>query len=247
MDFQKFNWIRTRDGSPTLWHNGEGAAFRSQKGAFTESLCAFVRPAIEDLHKRAPVEARVVEFGLGPGTNWALWNLSLMTLQRKGLEISSHYTAIEKDPESFDLGLSSWLEDIGLLTSFIASEWDADEIPAEEARAFLKNAKTLLRVVPSLDSLISSPASSLPADVWFHDPFGFDINPSAYQSTELSRVRELLAPEGRAYSYACNTPFQKALKASGFDVSTLETGNTGLKRERLEFWPALIDPDGEAP
>ncbi|MEO6458980.1 MAG: MnmC family methyltransferase [Bdellovibrionota bacterium] len=238
MDFQKFNWIRTRDGSPTLWHNGEGAAFRSQKGAFTESLCAFVRPAMEFLSARAPTAVRVVEFGLGPGTNWALWTLSQVALSKKGTVISGSYTAIEKDPESFELGFASWTENIELLTDFLSAEWDCEISPAESTLALTK-ARSELRVVVSLEDLITNPETSVPADIWFHDPFGFDINPSAYQPEQLTKILGLLAPKGRAYSYACNTPFQKSLKASGFTLDTPETGNAGLKRERLEFWPTL--------
>jgi tRNA U34 5-methylaminomethyl-2-thiouridine-forming methyltransferase MnmC len=238
MDFKKFNWIRTRDGSPTLWHNGEGAAFRSQKGAFTESLCAFVRPALEFHRDNAPQGLRVVEFGLGPGTNWALWHLSALALSKTGSPLTSSYTAIEKDPESFELGYALWLEQLPLLTSFISAEWDS-EISETEARLSLEAARKSLRIVSSLEELVVKPLESVPADVWFHDPFGFDINPSAYQSEQLTKLRGLMAPSSRAYSYACNSPFQKALRASGFDVATPETGNMGLKRERLEFWPSL--------
>jgi tRNA U34 5-methylaminomethyl-2-thiouridine-forming methyltransferase MnmC len=238
MDFKKFNWIRTRDGSPTLWHNGEGAAFRSQKGAFTESLCAFVRPALETARALGARELRVVEFGLGPGTNWALWHLSALALSKAGTPLTSSYSAIEKDPESFELGYALWLESLPLLASFVSAEWDT-EITESEVRLTLEEARTKLRTVSSLEELISKPLESTPADLWFHDPFGFDINPSAYQVEQLTKLRGLMAPTGRAYSYACNSPFQKALRASGFDVATPETGNMGLKRERLEFWPSL--------
>jgi len=239
MDFQRFNWIRTRDGSPTLWHNGEGAAFRSQKGAFTESLCAFVRPALETLIPQAPRKARVVEFGLGPGTNWALWHLSARALTSKGAQITSSYVAIERECESFEIGYASWLENIALLTRFVSAEWDT-EISESEGLETLQHARERLRIVSSLEELERERHDAAPADVWFHDPFGFDINPSAYQPEQLKKVLGLLAPEARAYSYACNTPFQKALKASGFELRTPETGNSSLKRERLEFWPSLI-------
>lgn len=238
MNFKKFNWIRTRDGSPTLWHNGEGAAFRSQKGAFTESLCAFVRPALESWREKSPLELRVVEFGLGPGTNWALWHLSSLALSKAGTPLKSSYTAIEKDPESFDLGYAVWLENLPLLASFVSAEWDS-EITDREARLTLEEARKKIRIVSSLEELVAKPLHSAPADLWFHDPFGFDINPSAYQTEQLTKIHGLMAPTGRAYSYACNSPFQKALRASGFDVATPETGNMGLKRERLEFWPSL--------
>ena len=33
----KYVWIKTQDGSPTLWNNDIGEPFRSVKGAFQES------------------------------------------------------------------------------------------------------------------------------------------------------------------------------------------------------------------
>jgi tRNA U34 5-methylaminomethyl-2-thiouridine-forming methyltransferase MnmC len=228
MDFKKFNWIRTRDGSPTLWHNDEGAAFRSQKGAFTESLCAFVRPALEHLLKHPRPQIQVVEFGLGPGTNWALWQLSTAAL---GLR-PSLYTAIEKDAESFEIGFDTWCENVSLLARFVAEEWELP-LTEEEALQTLQEARTQLQIIRSLDELPHT------ADVWLHDPFGYDVNPSAYQEESLKKIFEKMHPEARGYSYACNVPFQKALRACGFELDTPETGNFTLKRERLEFWRSL--------
>lgn len=238
MRFDRFHWIRTRDGSPTLYDNDEGAAFRSQKGAFTESLCVFVRPALEHLLRSTTSRrVEVVEFGLGPGTNWALWQLSVHVLREKAsaFPVLEHgYTAIEKEPLSFELGFAAWTENPKLLASFVGAEWEA-EISEQEVLDVLQGACERLRVVASLEALAGEAATR--ADIWFHDPFGFDVNPTAYQRAELERIRALMSPWGRGFSYACNAPFQKTLRASGFDVAAPRTGNAGLKRERLEFWP----------
>ncbi len=248
MEFTKLHWIRTRDGSPTLWHNDEGAAFRSQKGAFTESLCAFVKPALKHLCEGRDSESQtvgveVVEFGLGPGTNWALWSLSEeLLLRAKTLPISSpsNYWAIERDTESFEMGYQAWTENSELLARFVSEEW-GHELSKDAVPKILESARKRLRIVSSWDALERERTiPSATETIWFHDPFGFDVNPSAYQPEQLAKVRSAMGERGRGFSYACNVPFQKALRASGFDLCTPETANSGLKRERLEFWP-LVD------
>lgn len=237
MDFSKFTWIRTRDGSPTLWHNEEGASFRSQKGAFTESFHVFVMPALRYLKESKDnhhLPIQLIEFGLGLGTNWCLW-----TLASKALGLDVNYSAIERESQSFDMGYSHWHENPGLPANFIASELNI-EIKTDQAQSWLEEARIKLNVISSLDKLILEIETKQhpTADVWFHDPFGFDVNPSAYQSEQLRKLCTLISPKGRAFTYACNSPFQKALMEAGLESTTHASGIHGLKRERLEFWPS---------
>jgi len=238
MDFSKFTWIRTRDGSPTLWHNEEGASFRSQKGAFTESFHVFVAPALRHLQalvdqgkieKSAPIQ--LIEFGLGLGTNWCLWSLA-----SRALGLNVNYTAVERESQSFKMGFAHWIETPNFPATFVGSELNL-EISEEESRLWLEEARSKLNVVASIDKLLSTIDSKEqePADIWFHDPFGFDVNPSAYQEEYLRKLIPAFAPNGKALSYACNSPFQKALEAAGFAPQTHASGVHGLKRERLEF------------
>jgi tRNA U34 5-methylaminomethyl-2-thiouridine-forming methyltransferase MnmC len=234
MDFSKFTWIRTRDGSPTLWHNEEGASFRSQKGAFTESFHVFVSPALQHLQRHPSSKTfELIEFGLGLGTNWCLW-----TLASRALGLDVNYTAIERDLQSFEIGYAHWLENSAFPANFVGSELNL-EISSDDAHRWLEEARRKIKVVPSVDRLLSELETGhhKQADLWFHDPFGFDVNPSAYQEEQLRKLLPLFAPKARAFSYACNSPFQKALKAAGFEPGTYASGEHGLKRERLEFWP----------
>src|SRR6187402_755100 len=109
----KYVWIRTQDGSPTLWNNDLGEPFRSVKGAFQESLIVFVKPAIEfaqSLVAAGKKEIIVGEFGLGAGTNWVFFSLLAQHYR-----IPFRYFAIERDTEAFRMACEKWIAEEALL------------------------------------------------------------------------------------------------------------------------------------
>lgn len=234
---ERYTWIQTRDGSPTLWDNSISEPFRSFKGAFTESFAVFVRPAIESLQPTELHEQSITvgEFGLGPGTNWLIWNLTA-----RALNLKTHYFVIERDLVPFQLGHERWLqlapkiaaflrETLGTQTQLdICTEWVRTELtslPQPECFAFLEDAIAARRT----------------ARVWFHDPFGFEVNPDGYSPETLSLCARLWGPNVWGGSYACNRLFCDELASlPGVRVQKCETGVEGLKRQRLQFQKGAI-------
>jgi hypothetical protein len=224
MESPKYTWIQTRDGSPTLWSNDLGESFRSVKGAFTESWAAFVGPGVG-----APGVGdalQVGEFGLGAGTNWMLW-----TLASRALGIRSTYFAIERDPTPFHMGFEQWIQDSQAISSFLKSR--KLDLSSESVASLLRESEKP-QVFPSLQDAI---ASGITAHVWFHDPFGYDVNPEGYSPETLLACSKLWAPNVWGGSYACNRAFRESLQAlPGISARVVPTGGEGLKRERLEFF-----------
>ena len=219
-----FTWIQTRDGSPTLWYNNLAEPFRSLKGAFTETWHVFVKPALEQaLRLERPVS--VGEFGLGVGTNWLLWSLAA-----KAMRIPHNYFVIERESGFFVMGLSRWKQNAPLISQFL--ERNGIKLSEKEIIEDIEGFKS-----PSIyGSLMEAQESSQKADIWFHDPFGFTVNPEAYHTNTLELCRNLWAPGCMGYSYACNRHFQESLESLGqMEVSILPTGHPDLKRERLTF------------
>ncbi len=232
MSSSAYTWIRTRDGSPTLWSNELGESFRSTKGAFTESWVAFVEPVLKAAREGGG--AVVGELGLGPGTNWIL-----ATLAFRAAGIPLRYAVVERDPGSFRAGLERWREEGPALLAFLASKGLAieGEAPiraalAEGTRALAGDPSDAFAIFPDFAS-----AAGTRADFWFHDPFGFEVNPDGYSVQTLREASGLWAPRGRGFSYACNRRFQDALAEAipGILVRVVATGDAGLKRERMEF------------
>ncbi|MBS1985485.1 MAG: hypothetical protein JST16_15070 [Bdellovibrionales bacterium] len=217
-------WIQTPDGSPTLWHDELGEFFRSVKGAFTESWVAFVQPGLAHASGLGhPV--RVGEFGLGTGTNWALWTLAA---HLSGLRFS--YFVIERDQEPFRLGRARWLEESAFLADFFRPHFST--VTADDVRQQLATAPDP-EIFASLDDAVQSGRQ---CELWFHDPFGASVNPEGYSKATLQKCAQLWAPNTLGVSYACNRAFRTALETLP-DVSTrvVPFGQVRLKRERLEF------------
>jgi hypothetical protein len=253
----KFLWIQTRDGSPTLWSNELGESFRSVKGAFTESWVAFVGPALARA-RNSGATVTVGEFGLGAGTNWILWSLAA---RRAG--VAFEYFAIERETEAFRMGRARWAESPASLRETLRGlgGFTLDESArgpssrVEGARdAELNDDNTTLDADSAENAALRSEIVALPdphifasleaavqagarADLWFHDPFGYDVNPDGYTPATLAQCQKLWSPENFwGGSYACNRHFREALEALGpYEVRVVPTGSPLLKRERLEF------------
>ena len=224
-------WLQTRDGSPTLWSNEWGESFRSIKGAFTESWAVFAEPALEDIKARgSDGEAVVVgEFGLGVGTNWLMWSFG-SALRKVS---TKKYFVIENQLKAFEMGFEKWRASSALIAAF----WTARgfELSNETALEMLESFEKP-EVYPSLEAAAESCAGQ--ARVWFHDPFGYEVNPEGYSEESLQKSSRLWSKKVWGGSYACNRNFQKRLAAlgmSGLEVAVVGSRVSTLKRERLEF------------
>ncbi len=229
-----FVWIKTRDGFPTLWNQNLGESYRSLKGAFIESWHVFVEPALKHQINSTLARTAVGEFGLGAGTNWVLWNLSQKFLNLKVVP----YFCVENDLKSFHLGRQKWIDlekeiNIFMRTKLIQEKFLNSEFPQ-------KNFSIADFPDPNVSSSLAEfYKNNSKVDLWFHDPFGFDVNPEGYSEETLVQCKQLLNTQARAFSYACNSKFQKSLKSAGFDFELLPSDPQGkLKRERIEFFAA---------
>jgi tRNA U34 5-methylaminomethyl-2-thiouridine-forming methyltransferase MnmC len=225
----KYVWIRTQDGSPTLWNNDIGEPFRSVKGAFHESLLVFVKPAIEFAKKLHAENKQIIvgEFGLGAGTNWVFFSVIA-----KHSKIPFKYFAIEKDTEAFEMAKLKWKEEKLFLEKKIEEHLglkvEADFNTLEEPKTF-----------DSLEEFtLGLKAQGLKTNVWFHDPFGSGVNPDGYSDATLSLCSESWDKPFIGLSYACNGAFQKSLKSIGLETTVVELKSPPLKKEALQFYKA---------
>ncbi len=225
-------WIQTRDGSPTLWNNELSESFRSVRGAFTESLYAFVAPALGTYlsRKDSPNQDPIIgEFGLGAGTNWFITSLFAGIFDLK----ISQYFSIERDTRAFEMGLLEWEKSFALAQKFFIHEF-----PAHAIKIRSLSWEKISKNTPLIFSSLTEACEKLTyrAQIWYHDPFGFDVNPEGYNLEILKMSSELWAPGCRAFSYACNKHFKVSLESvAGVQAEVLSTGHAQLKRERTQW------------
>lgn len=223
----KYVWIRTQDGSPTLWNNDIGEPFRSVKGAFHESLIVFVKPAIEFAKKLHAENKQITvgEFGLGAGTNWVFFSVIA-----KYFKIPFKYFAVEKDTDAFEMAKIKWKEEKVFLKKKIEEHLDLkiemqlDDLVEPKIFASLEEFTTGLN------------DQGLKNNIWFHDPFGSGVNPDGYSDATLSLCSESWGKPFIGLSYACNGAFQKSLKSIGLETAVVELKSPPLKKEALQFF-----------
>jgi tRNA U34 5-methylaminomethyl-2-thiouridine-forming methyltransferase MnmC len=150
-----------------------------------------------------------------------MWHLACHILGRK----TGPYWAVEKNLDSFRSGLSRWRELETPMTQFLVSR--VGRGPDLSTRPFLPLQPQVVSSIQDLPSAV--------ADLWFHDPFGFDVNPDAYSAETLAIASRSWKPGLRGYSYACNRNFVRALEQAKCEVQVIPTQSPLLKRERLEF------------
>ncbi len=215
-------WIKTQDGSPTLWNNSLGEPYRSVKGAFSESLFVFVKPALDYIRSKNLAEISVGEFGLGAGTNWVFWCLAAHSLG-----IPFRYAAIEAHPIAFEEAKKKWNEEWEFIKKFLE---ETLQIKTHSLRfEDIQNPQ----IFNSIDDAVSS---GIQFDVWFHDPFAFSLNADGYSAETLNKCKKLWKKNFFACSYACNKSFQNTLNSLEIPVvKSVDVGLATLKRERLEF------------
>ena len=216
----QYVWIRTQDGSPTLWSNQLGEPFRSVKGAFRESLLVFAKPAIEYILQKNIKNPVIGEFGLGIGPNWLLFNLLA-----PAFDIEHSYFAIEKDTTPFFESQKKWEHEIPLIEKII------EDVFKKRISVSFSSLKS-----PQIFNSLEAASPGNKASIWFHDPFGFGVNPEGYTEETLIKCENLWAPQVLGLSYACNSNFQRVLKKRNLNrVESLDVQSPPLKKERLEF------------
>ncbi len=228
----RYSWIQTRDGSPTLWDNELAEPFRSVKGAYSESWEAFVEPALKRALLAPQQLIQLGEFGLGPGTNWLLWSLSAKLHQ-----LSFHYFVIERHSQIFFDAQKKWASESNNLFSFLKAKFSFSINDGQFQDLVLETLSESPKIFSSIEQATTELKQT--CHYWFHDPFGYEINPEGYSSETIHKLKPLWSKNIFGCSYACNKHFQNVLEGAGLNVQTQAFQNKSLKRERLEFQSSI--------
>ncbi|MGX1751555.1 tRNA (5-methylaminomethyl-2-thiouridine)(34)-methyltransferase MnmD [Sphingobacterium sp. NPDC055346] len=214
-------FVKTADGSKTLYHEEVGEHYHSKHGAHQESVHVFLNTGLRYwLEKESSGSASVLEIGFGTGLNF------LMTADYcHQHQISLGYVGIEAFPLSQELIQQS---DYGEYIADVVWENFIEKYPnAINSKTNLLDA---VQVQVAHQKVMDFDSNEL-FDVIYFDAFAEIHQPEMWTPETLAHVCQFLKPGGVFVTYAITGNLKRAMKALGFSIEKAP-GAPG-KREML--------------
>ncbi|MED5464735.1 MAG: tRNA (5-methylaminomethyl-2-thiouridine)(34)-methyltransferase MnmD [Myxococcota bacterium] len=233
--------IETPDGSRTLRDPVNDVAFRSIRGAATESRHVFIEGS-RILHQ--PRRWTIVELGLGTGLNFSQ---TVEAFLGKPDVSDLNYHAVEQSPlppavfNRLHPPTPRESPGISLLREALLS---LENQPRQEQVSVQHDSGVTLSVYrrPWQETTLHG----VLADASYHDPFAPGDNPECWTPNCFKWARAHLAPTGRLVTYSAASHVRRAMAEAGLYVAKAE-GACGKRemtiasaqREALSHWKLL--------
>ncbi len=207
--------IDTPDGSATLQKSNSSVAFRSIRGATTESKHVFVEGS--QIKKKTGLW-NVLELGLGTGLNFANTLEAFLDSRNASRLI---YTAIECAP--LQATTFRHLGDLndptnGLATELLIASLQKTNEKKSVASSFTKPIQ--FNLIQKTWQQYNVP--SLQVDAYYHDPFAPKDNPNCWTPECFSWAKHHLAPSGILATYSAASSIRRAMAQAGLFVAKNE-------------------------
>lgn len=200
--------IQTSDGSMTIFLPEMNENYHSGHGAYNEAMHVFIRNGLEFLNHE-PIN--VFEMGFGTGLN-ALLSFEF-SLEK---DIKINYSGIEAFPVENEL-----IEKINY-NEFV----QADGVEAfKKMHAISWNHTHEFSPLFSFKKIHAKIEDYVPEkenfDVVFYDAFGPRAQKEMWDISILTKMYEMLKPDGILVTYCANGQFKRDLKQLGFRIEAL--------------------------
>ena len=214
-------FVKTADGSKTLYHDQVGEHYHSKHGAQQESIHVFLNTGLRYwLDKESAQSASILEIGFGTGLNF------LLTADYCSKNnVNLNYIGIEAYPLKPEL--------------IVQSEYN-QYVNTEIWGQFVENYAKALESKLSFNELIQLEIAHQKVmdfqseerfDVIYFDAFAEIHQPEMWTPETLAHVCQFLSPGGVFVTYAITGNLKRAMKALGFSIEKAP-GAPG-KREML--------------
>lgn len=209
METNRYQIVRSADGSDTLVVENTHISFHSTKGALTESSLVFVDYGLDFyIKKNRPDSIWVLEMGFGTGLN------ALLTAIKAAVQkIKLHYTSIDLFPlKSELLGQLNYGEITGnreLYHSIISAEWERKE----KISAYF----TIEKIKSNF--LHYHPQQKI--DICYFDAFAPEEQPQLWTETVFRKINTSMSSGGVLTTYCSKSVVRKTLQEAGFRVEKL--------------------------
>jgi len=214
-------FVKTADGSKTLYHEQVGEHYHSKHGAQQESVHVFLNTGLRYwLEKEGKESVSVLEIGFGTGLNFLL----TADYAEKN-QIQLNYVGIEAFP------LEASLIKESDYNQYISEDiWDAFIFKYPDSFKSKVDINDLIKLEIIHKKVMDFHTQEL-FDVIYFDAFAEIHQPEMWTPETLSHVCQFLKPGGVFVTYAITGNLKRAMKAIGFSIEKAP-GAPG-KREML--------------
>lgn len=205
------HWVKTKDGSPSLYVPELEQHYHSLHGALQESRHVFIAAGLHTLANQA--EVRILEIGFGTGLNALLSHF-----EKTNPNQIIHYHSLEKYPLSeAEWQALEWPELFSEKPAYRdfyqdlhAAEWNID--CALRSDFALKKEHTDLRsFTPKANSY----------DLIYFDAFSPEAQPELWTEAVFMKMYDCLKPNGQLLTYCVKGSVRRAMKAAELEVDKI--------------------------
>lgn len=219
----KREYIKTSDGSSTIYVPELDETYHSRHGAINEALHVFIKSGLLHFNSKStkPESCVILEIGFGTGLN-----AFLTCLEGQKLNFKIQYEGVEAYPVL--------LEDLEHINFYTLVESGAHKAlfyqlhQAEWEHYININEKFRLKKVENTFDKINSENQF---DIVYYDAFGPRVQPELWEEAMFLSMYKALKPGGVLVTYCAQGKARRAMQSVGFSVERLE-GPPG-KREML--------------
>lgn len=217
----EYKIITTSDGSKTIYLPHLDETYHSSHGAVQEAIHVFIKHGIQANEQH---EIRVFEMGFGTGLNALLTYVEAEQSNRK-----IHYSGIEAYPVGVETAmLMDYCSLIGTkhqekFEELHQTDWDQQHA-LSDVFSFEKIHEKIEEFIPLQEQF----------DIVFFDAFGPRAQEAMWASSILSKMYDMLKPNGFLVTYCAKGQVKRDLKSLGFTIEALP-GPPG-KREMTRAW-----------
>lgn len=205
------HWVKTKDGSPSLYVPELEQHYHSLHGALQESRHVFIAAGLHTLAHQA--EVRILEIGFGTGLNALLSHF-----EKASPNQVLYYHSLEKYPLKEDEWQALDWPDLFLskptyqdfYRELHQAEWHKD--CALKADFILRKEHTDLRTFsPQQDYY----------DLIYFDAFSPEAQPELWTEAIFEKMENCLKPEGQLLTYCVKGSVRRAMKAAQLQVAKI--------------------------
>lgn len=225
-------FVKTADGSKTLYHEEIGEHYHSKHGAQQESVHVFLNTGLLYwLEKESSQSVSVLEIGFGTGLNFLL-TADYCT----HIHIHIDYVGIEAYPLSQDL-----IQQSGYEQYVSAGVWENFTKQYSEALTKKVDFSQYVKLWIAHQKVMEFHTEEL-FDVIYFDAFAEIHQPEMWTRETLAHVCQFLKPGGVFVTYAITGNLKRSMKSLGFSIEKAP-GAPG-KREMLRAVKDIVLPKG---